>query len=138
MALVFAALLAAIVLAIVSPSEGGSPGLTAGGPRPSPSPVPTTLDTRVPTAQPQIVDPRDNDVEAEWMIDVEVKLPEEALPRRSLDLVILRDGEVVQSLDRPETGTTVSVTDVPLPHPGQHTLTAALRGPVGWGPSRCR
>jgi hypothetical protein len=134
MVLVFAALLAAIVLAIVSPSDGGTPGLTGSGPRPSPSAVPTTLDTRVPTAQPQIVAPRDNDVEAEWMIDVEVKLPDEDLPRRILDLVILRDGEEVQSLDRPEAGTSVTVTDVPLPHPGQHTLTAALRGPGGLGP----
>jgi hypothetical protein len=134
MALVFAALLAAIVLAIVSPSDGGSSGLTGTAPSPSPSPVSTTLDTRVPTAQPQIVDPRDDDVEAEWMIDVEVKLPDEALPRRTLELVILRDGEVVQSLRRPETGTTVTVTDVPLPHPGQHTLTAALQGPGGLGP----
>ena len=137
--LVIAALLGAITLAVISPSdadEPGLPGTSAVDEVPAADSTPAAqaavTDGRLPSAQPQITAPKDGWVIGEWYFDVEVTVPDEPLPRRLLSLVVLRAGEEVKSLSRPQSGS-VTVTDVPLLE-GSNTLTAALRGPGGLGP----
>jgi hypothetical protein len=137
-ALVIAALLGAITLAAVSPSDGTGPDLSASagmeGASSSPAPGASPGDGRLPTGRPEITAPREGGVIGEWYIDVAVAVPEEALPRRSLTLVILRQGVEAKRLARPELGSTVTVADVPLVE-GENVLTAALEGPGGLGPA---
>jgi hypothetical protein len=133
--LVCAALLGAISLAVLSPGEGAGPGPapTTGTPA-SPTPGPTVFDNRVPAAQPEITQPLDGAILAERRIDVEVFVPKEPLPRKLLALVIQNGEEEVGRLDRPQTGRKQVVSDVIL-GPGESSLTAALRGPGGLGPT---
>jgi hypothetical protein len=133
-ALVIVSLMGAITLAVISPGDGTrTSGAGIVRPDVTPSPQATAEDTRRPTGQPEIASPRSGWVIGEWYIDVRVEVPEEPLPRRTLTLVVLRDGREVKSLPRPEIGATSTVTDVPLVA-GANVLTAALRGPGGLGP----
>jgi hypothetical protein len=135
--LVVAALLGAIFLAVVSPSgttdptDGMLPGTS--GSQASQAPDASPGDGRLPVGRPEITAPRDGGVIGEWYIDVTVAVPEEPLPRRSLALVILRQGAEAKRLARPQPGSSVTVPDVPLVE-GQNVLTAALAGPGGMGP----
>lgn len=132
--LVIAALLGTITLAVVSPSQGDRPALPGvAGADGTPAPEATPVDGRLPVGQPRIASPKEGWVIGEWYIDVDVEVPEEPLPKRSLELVILRAGEEVKSLPRPDSSRTATVTDVPLVE-GRNMLTAALRGPGGLGP----
>ena len=129
-----AALLGAISLAVISPGEDPGPGLSgAASAEVTPGPGATPVDDRRPAGQPEITSPRTGGVIGEWYADVVVAVPEDALPRRLLTLVILRDGEEAKRLVRPQSGSSVTVPDVPLVE-GPNVLTAALEGPGGLGP----
>jgi hypothetical protein len=136
-ALVIVALIGAVGLAVVSPSDDGGttdPGGTTAGVTATASPPASPLDTRLPVARPEIVSPKAGWIIGEWYIDVDVAVPEgEALPKRLLSVVVLRGDEVLKSLQRPEAGRTLTVSDVPLVA-GTNELTAALQGPGGLGP----
>jgi hypothetical protein len=133
-ALVLGSLLGAITLGVISPSDPSTPGQARiVGPGASPIAVATPTDTRLPTAQPGIVSPQEGWVIGEWYVDVSAEVPEDALPKRALVLVILRGGEEVKSLAKPKPGGQVTIRDVPLTA-GENVLTAALRGPGGLGP----
>ena len=133
--LVVAALVGAIVLAVVSPSGRAGPDLAGGvGPSATLAPAASPGDGRLPVARPEITAPREGGVIGEWYVDVVVAIPEEPLPRRSLALVILRQGVEAKRLERPQAGGSVTVADVPLVE-GQNVLTAALEGPGGLGPA---
>jgi hypothetical protein len=135
-ALVIAALLGAIVLAVVSPSGSTTPGLqgsTGTEAAITPAPEASPRSGPVPTARPEITAPREGGVIGEWYVDVVVAIPDEPLPRRSLELVILRQGTEAKRLTKPQPGGEVTVADVPLIE-GQNVLTAALEGPGGLGP----
>jgi hypothetical protein len=134
-ALVIASLLGAVALAVFSPSDGQAPVSPSPGiPSTSPSPLASVLETRVPTARPQITSPKTGWLVKEWYIDVVVKIPEEKLPRRILELVILRDDQEIGRLPRPDTGGSVTLEEVELVA-GENVLTAALRTVAGRGPA---
>jgi hypothetical protein len=99
----------------------------------SPAALASPTDTRLPAVKPEILSPKEGWVIGEWYTDVSVDVPEEPLPRRLLELVILRGGEAVKSVARPKTGERTTVADVPLVA-GVNVVTAALRGPGGLGP----
>jgi hypothetical protein len=135
-ALVVAALLGAIVLAVVSPSGAteSDPSLPAtSGSQASAAPDASPREGPIPTGHPEITAPQQGAVIGEWYADVTVAVPDEALPRRSLSLVILRQGSEAKRLARPQLGASVTVPDVPLLE-GENILSAALEGPGGLGP----
>jgi Glucodextranase, domain B len=134
--LVIAALLGAIVLAVVSPSipdtvQGA--GAIPAGPTATPG-ASGEIDSRLPMAIPEIVDPGSGTITGEWYVDMGIKVPAEELSRDEVLLVVLRDGQVIEELDRPKLGGRNVIAGVPLVE-GTNELTAALKGPGGLGPS---
>jgi hypothetical protein len=123
---------------VVSPSGAADPTdrslpVTSGS-QASGAPDASPRDGPVPSARPEITAPRDGSVIGEWYADVSVTIPEETLPRRSLALVILRQGSEAKRMARPQPGSSVTVRDVPLLE-GENVLSAALEGPGGLGPA---
>lgn len=132
-ALVIAAILSASVLAMVSPSGVDDvPGVVETA-QATPDPSASPGSTRVPAVKPTIVVPSSG-VTKEIDIEVTVDVPAEAIPRRDLALVILRDGVEITRKDRPKKGGEVVVPGVRLHQDGPSELTAALSGPGGLGP----
>lgn len=133
-ALVIAAIVGAIALAMISPSEQGEPqqpGVIAEAPSPSFSSTPG--DGQVPTVQPTITSPGDRTETPEVEIAVAVELPpDDAVPRKLLRLYVY-NADKIYVVEKPKTGTTVTVEGVRLA-PGENSLTAALGGPDGPGP----
>jgi hypothetical protein len=135
-ALVLVALLGTILLAVVSPSDGDPPALSGAGAVPATEAPAASLqpaDGRLPTTAPAIVSPRDGTVDREWQIPVTVTIPDDPIARRLLGLAILRDGEVIRSLEQLPRTKNVTVQGVKL-EAGRNVLKAALTSAAGRGP----
>jgi hypothetical protein len=132
-ALVIAAIIGAIVLAVISPSDAG-PSAPAIVPPvgASPEPQASPADTQVPTERLVIVTPISETI-SEVDIEVTVAVPEVELPRKQLQIVILRNGERVASEPKFKSRSEAVVGGVRL-LVGVNELTAALEGPGGLGP----
>jgi hypothetical protein len=134
-ALVIAAIMGAIVLAVISPSQPDTvtePAVVAGAP--SPSARPTSLELLIPVAKPVITIPLDGKVTREIEIAMTVDIPEDDTIRRGLLTLYIYHGDKIEDKKpKPKPGTTVTVEGVRLTA-GDNILTAALRGPDGYGP----
>lgn len=136
-ALVITALLGAIILAVISPSEPGSgsrTGVGATGPTPEPTPEPTSIqvDVRIPTAQPEVISPKDGFTTGERTFKVTVTVPEHELPRNAVQLEVYRNGELVSTTRKPPADD-VDVGFIRLKE-GANEITAALTSSSGAGP----
>jgi hypothetical protein len=133
-ALVITALVAAIVLAVISPSDpgGGTPSAAAVD-EPTPEPTPAVPDGPVPVVAPEIIVPKDGLVTREVEVDLTVAVPQDEIPRRDLQLWIMREGERLETRVRPKVGN-VSIPALRLEE-GPNEIVALLRGPGGSGPT---
>jgi hypothetical protein len=129
-ALVIAAIIGAIILAVISPSDR-QPSAPAIAPVASASPGPAASpnDAPVPTERLSIVAPISG-ITPEVDIEVTVAVPEIELPKKQVAIVILRNGERVETSEKFKTGARKVIGGVRLLE-GHNELTAALQGPGG-------
>jgi hypothetical protein len=140
-ALVVGALVTAMVMAMTSRVERGTgetPRDAVVGVLPSPTPIPVASGEGVPTELPEVEltsqhvsDPLGGYVTSERAATLSVVVPETVIRTRDLTLLILHDGELVETVQRP------SGTEDPKPitlDEGPNRLSARLAGPNGAGP----